>query len=89
MWSSRSPRRGTSPCRRFIPGGVWNPLPDQLAEGKLKVSHFYSQVKIKKIPETSLRQVDPELKSFFNINTPEDMDGLEPSLESKIDHRFW
>ena len=28
---------------------------------------------MKKIPETVLRSKDPELKSFFNINTPEDL----------------
>jgi len=52
------------------------PIANQLAEGQLKVSHFFPKVRLKEVPETSLRQVDPELKSFFNINTPEDLDGL-------------
>ena len=78
MWSSRSPRRAIQPLSAIYSRRCLEPIADQLAEGKLKVSHFFSKVKVKKVPEISLRQVDPELKSFFNINTPEDMDGLEP-----------
>jgi molybdopterin-guanine dinucleotide biosynthesis protein A len=38
----------------------------------LKIINFYDQVRVKKIPEGTLRQVDPDLQSFFNVNTPED-----------------
>jgi len=69
---------GYQPLSAIYSRRCLEPLADQLAEGKLKVSHLFSKVRIKKVPENSLRQVDPELKSFFNINTPEDMDGLEP-----------
>ena len=69
---------GYQPLAAIYSRRCLEPIAAQLAEGKLKVSHFFSKVRIKKIPETSLRQVDPELKSFFNINTPEDLDGLKP-----------
>ena len=69
---------GYQPLSAIYSRRCLQPMAEQLAEGKLKVSHFFSKVRIKKVPETSLRQVDPELKSFFNINTPEDMDGLNP-----------
>jgi molybdopterin-guanine dinucleotide biosynthesis protein A len=69
---------GYQPLSAIYSRRCLEPIANQLAEGKLKVSHFFSKVRIKKVPETSLRQVDPELKSFFNINTPEDMDGLKP-----------
>ena len=68
---------GYQPLSAIYSRRCLEPIANQLAERKLKVSHFFSKVRIKKVPETSLRQVDPELKSFFNINTPEDMDGLE------------
>ncbi|MBI5582348.1 MAG: molybdenum cofactor guanylyltransferase [Deltaproteobacteria bacterium] len=48
----------------------------QLAQQRCKVSAFFSGVRMKKIPEARLRQVDPELISFFNINTPSDLEGL-------------
>jgi molybdenum cofactor guanylyltransferase len=69
---------GYQPLSAIYSRRCLEPIANQLAEGQLKVSHFFSKVRIKKVPETSLRQVDPELKSFFNINTPEDMDGLNP-----------
>jgi molybdenum cofactor guanylyltransferase len=69
---------GYQPLSAIYSRRCLEPIAGQLAEGKLKVSHFYSRVRIKKVPEISLRQVDPELKSFFNINTPGDMDGLDP-----------
>jgi molybdopterin-guanine dinucleotide biosynthesis protein A len=38
--------------------------------------------RIKKIPEERLREKDPELVSFFNINTPEDLERAEQLLSS-------
>jgi molybdopterin-guanine dinucleotide biosynthesis protein A len=69
---------GYQPLSAIYSRRCLEPIANQLAEGQLKVSHFFSKVRIKKVPEIRLRQVDPELKSFFNINTPEDMDGLNP-----------
>jgi molybdenum cofactor guanylyltransferase len=69
---------GYQPLSAIYSRRCLEPIANQLAEGQLKVSHFFSKVRIKEIPETSLRQVDPELRSFFNINTPEDLDGLNP-----------
>jgi molybdopterin-guanine dinucleotide biosynthesis protein A len=51
-------------CLKIIEG--------QVRQGDMKISRLYSKVKLKKIPEESLRKVDPELISFFNINTQED-----------------
>lgn len=69
---------GFQPLSAIYSRRCLEPIARQLAEEKLKVSHFFPKVRIKKVPETSLRQVDPELKSFFNINTPEDLEGLNP-----------
>ena len=38
----------------------------------LKILNIYDTVRVKKIPEKRFRAVDPELLSFFNVNTPED-----------------
>lgn len=47
-------------------------------EGRLsrrvyKIQNFFRKMKVKKIHEKTLRRVDPELRSFININTPEDL----------------
>jgi molybdopterin-guanine dinucleotide biosynthesis protein A len=48
-------------------------IENQLRKGKLKISGMFSKVKVKTIPEDILRSVDPDLVSFFNINTQEDL----------------
>lgn len=49
------------------------PVENQLAQQKLKIQGFFQKVRIKKIPENIFLEKDPDLISFFNINTPEDM----------------
>lgn len=65
----------TKRCLKIIEG--------QVQEGAMKISRFYSRVKVKKIPEPRLREVDPDLISFFNINTDEDWHRSQ-SLEKVI-----
>ena len=48
-------------------------IEDQVSKGDMKISKLYSKIKVKKIAEESLRQIDPDLISFFNINTQEDL----------------
>lgn len=48
----------------------------------LKVQRFFEQVRVKKFPESRSREKDPELVSFFNINSPEDMIRAEKIAES-------
>ncbi len=49
------------------------PMEQQLVEEKLKIQGFFEKVRVKKIPEDRLRKADPDLTSFFNINTPDDL----------------
>lgn len=51
-----------------LPAMAW-----QLAQERLKIQGLFRKVRLKTIPEASLRAVDPELISFFNINTPEEL----------------
>jgi molybdopterin-guanine dinucleotide biosynthesis protein A len=46
----------------------------------LKILNFYDRIRVKKIPEEPLRRVDPDLLSFFNVNTPEDFARAEQIL---------
>lgn len=45
----------------------------QLRRGEVKVDLFFEDVRLKKIGYERFREVDPDLDSFFNINTPEDL----------------
>jgi molybdopterin-guanine dinucleotide biosynthesis protein A len=54
--------------RRCLP---W--IEKQLKSGLLKISGLFPKMKVKTIPENVLRSLDPDLISFFNINTQEDL----------------
>ena len=42
-----------------------------------KMIIFYDEMKVQKITEERLREADPGLRSFVNINTPEDLDAVK------------
>jgi len=44
-----------------------------LAENRLRVISFFEQVKVLAIEEPELRAADPTLRSFTNVNTPEEL----------------
>lgn len=45
-----------------------------LERNNLKIRNFFKKLRVKEIPESVLQKVDPELISFFNINTPDDLE---------------
>ncbi len=59
------------------------PAEDHLKANKLKIQWAFRSNRIKNIPENLLRSVDPELRSFFNINTPEDLARAEAMVAKR------
>jgi molybdopterin-guanine dinucleotide biosynthesis protein A len=51
-----------------LPAMVW-----QLERDLLKIQGLFRKVRVKTVKEADLRAVDPELVSFFNVNTPADL----------------
>ena len=45
-----------------------------------EVDRLFARVRLKKIPYDRFRAVDPELHSFFNVNTPEDLQRAKQTL---------
>ena len=52
-----------------------------LADGSLQVINFFPEVKVYRISSEEIGQLDPQGLSFFNINTPDDMDRAKELLE--------
>jgi len=44
-----------------------------LAENRLRVIAFFDEVRVLAIEEPELRAADPDLRSFTNVNTPEEL----------------
>ena len=45
----------------------------KLQANDLKISGFFAEVNVLHLEEEEVRQFDPDLRSFFNVNSPEDL----------------
>lgn len=58
-----------------------NTAEQHLRQQKLKIQLAFRKCRIKTISEKKLREKDPELLSFFNINTPEDLERAQEMIK--------
>lgn len=59
----------------------FKPVEDNLIQKELKIKEFFKKVRVKKLSENILREKDPDLISFFNINTPDDLARAEEIIK--------
>jgi molybdopterin-guanine dinucleotide biosynthesis protein A len=45
-----------------------------LAEGRKRVNSFFDAVRVRYVGEDELRAWDPDLRSFLNVNRPDDLE---------------
>ena len=45
----------------------------KLQAGDLKIAGFFDQVRVRYVDEGEIARFDPQLHSFFNVNSPEDL----------------
>jgi molybdenum cofactor guanylyltransferase len=57
------------------------PIRRQLAAGRRRIISFLGDVRVRYVEEAELRRLDPELRSFFNVNTPADLESLTRLLQ--------
>lgn len=50
------------------------PAARMLESDRLSIRSIFSQVRVKEIPEEKLYTADPQLASFINVNTPQDLE---------------
>jgi molybdopterin-guanine dinucleotide biosynthesis protein A len=43
---------------------------------ELQILKFFKNIRVRYMEEAEIRKIDPDLKSFFNINRPEDLDRI-------------
>lgn len=60
------------------------PIRDSLAKGDYRVRSVFSKVNIGYADETDIRAIDPELRSFVNINTKEDLCKFMCNLQNSL-----
>jgi molybdopterin-guanine dinucleotide biosynthesis protein A len=65
--------KGLEPLCSVYSKRCLKPVEQQLTQQQLKIRQVFQKVRVKKLPEPILRKADPDLLSFSNINTPEDL----------------
>ena len=43
---------------------------------ELQILKFFKNIRVRYMEEAEIRKIDPDLKSFFNINRPEDLERI-------------
>ena len=64
--------RGPEPLHAVYGKGALGAIEEALKTGDRKVVSFFGKVKVRKVAEPEVERFDPSLRSFRNINTPED-----------------
>jgi molybdopterin-guanine dinucleotide biosynthesis protein A len=57
------------------------PIEHRLQRGDYRIRRFFDRMRVKHVSEKRLRGVDPDLLSFKNVNTPEDLAALTLKLQ--------
>jgi len=50
------------------------PMERMLQAGQLKIAPLFEQVRVRYVDETTIDRIDPDHRSFFNINSPADLE---------------
>jgi len=58
----------------------------RIRSGAFKIADLLGDVRTREIDEATVRRFDPQLRSFFNANTPEDFAIVEHVLENEQDN---
>jgi len=65
--------KGLEPLCSVYSKKCLKPIEQQLIKQDLKIQTIFEKVRVKQLPENILRQNDPDLLSFYNINSPDDL----------------
>jgi molybdopterin-guanine dinucleotide biosynthesis protein A len=65
--------KGLEPLCAVYSKSCLNTIEAHIRQEKLKIQQVFHKSRINRIPEARLRKTDPDLISFININTPEDL----------------
>lgn len=86
-WDVTIPRRGSGmlePLHAVYGQGCRESIRWHLDRQSYQAFVFLPEVRVRYVEESELRAFDPELRSFFNVNTPRDLAAIrEPSSDTR------
>lgn len=77
--------RGPEPLLAVYGKGCLSILKKHFDDRDLKTVSFFSEVRVKYLTEQRIREADPDLSSFYNINTYDDLQTARTRLGGKND----
>ncbi|MBM4422118.1 MAG: molybdenum cofactor guanylyltransferase [Chloroflexi bacterium] len=76
-------RVDAEPLRAIYSKACLEPIRRALDSGKMRVISFFPDIRLRWVEEDEIRQFDPELLSFVNCNTPEELDAVRRIWEMR------
>ncbi len=68
--------RGYEPLHAVYGRACLPRIEAMLGLGRLKVEELFADVRVREVSEEELRTLDPELRCFVNVNTPEELEAV-------------
>ena len=75
-WDAVVPQPGSfpEPTHALYSRACLPSIEARLRANNLKISGFFDQVRVKYLAQDEIERFDPTLRSFFNVNSPEDLE---------------
>lgn len=82
------PRLGgeAEPFRAIYSRACLGPIRNALNAGKMRIISFFPDVRVRFVDESEIDRFDPQRLSFFNVNTPEDLEAARKLAEATNSH---
>ena len=77
MWLFQEPRMAFQPLHALYSKRCLEPIQSVLMEEKTRIVDFYPLVRVRVVDVREFLSIDPEMQSFVNINTPEELNRLK------------
>ena len=71
---------GLHPLHAIYSKRCLNPMRQLLNGDDLRIVNFFHQVRVRYIEEMEIRELDPHMRSFINVNTEEEMEAVRNIL---------
>jgi molybdopterin-guanine dinucleotide biosynthesis protein A len=75
---------GLQPLHAIYSKPCLEPIENLISRGNLKIVDFFTEVNVIYVTEREIRDYDPTLKSFMNVNTEEDLRRTEELLAQDL-----
>jgi molybdenum cofactor guanylyltransferase len=83
-WTSLSGERQVEPLHAMYSKTCVPVIESRLKEGQLKLGDLLEALNVFYLPESEMREYDPDLRSFSNVNTPEEWTALAARSEFTV-----